>query len=124
MRETLATILSIASKIQALEAEKAKLEASVIADLKHDHIGQKTYDGKDYKITITTKINNKLDKAKLNAIWDTAGLELPINRSYAYTLREKDFDAVMSAGDPDLRALLADIVTQSPAKPHIKIEVK
>lgn len=117
------TYHGIKNQIKVLDSQAEKLAESIISAVGHDHIGQKTYDDllPSQKLTIITKENYTLDKAKLNATWDAT---LPINRSFSYTLREKDYKALVESGDASIKKRLFDIVTSKPAKPVIKLENK
>lgn len=108
----------VRAKMAALDQQERTLLAQIVAEAKHTKNSQKTYELYGYKVTIKTGDNATLDKAMLNASWHEG---MPINRSYAYTLRQKDYDAVMRSGSPELRRQLAMIVTTSPAKPSVKI---
>lgn len=112
---------SLGKQIAQLELAREKLAENIIKAIGHDHVGQKTYPLDGVKLTITTKENYTLDKARLNVEWSES---LPINRSYSYTLREKDFKAMMEHGSSEQKQMLAEIVTSKPAKPHIKMEWK
>lgn len=103
-----------------LEEEEAHLTAAIIKAAGHEKLGQATYELDGYKVTIKTGENVRLDKPLLNVKWHEG---MPINRSYSYTLRQKDFDAIMKSGTPEQKRELSEIVTTSPAKPAIKIEV-
>lgn len=105
--------------IATLEATEAHLVAQIIKASGHDKVGEATYDFEGKKIVIATKVNVTLDKAILNSAYDEW---MPINRSYAYTLRAKDYSAMMSHGTPAQRKLLATIVTTKAAKPSVKIK--
>lgn len=108
----------VRTKIAALETQEKAIVANIIALAKHNKLGQATYEILGKKITIKTGENVTLDKAMLNAMWSE---ELPVNRSFAYTLRQKDYDAIMKTGKPELRRQLAQIVTTSPAKPVVTV---
>lgn len=108
----------VRTKIAALETQEKAIVANIIKAVEHKKIGQATYEFLGKKITIKTGENYTLDKAMLNAMWSE---ELPINRVNAYTLRQKDYDAIMKTGKPELRRQLAQIVTTSPAKPVVTI---
>jgi hypothetical protein len=110
----------VRSEMQSLEKFEAALVAQIIAEAGHNKLGQSTYELHGAKVTIKTGENVRLDKAKLNTIWTEF---LPINRSYAYTIRQRDFDAMMTSGSSDQRRQLAEIVTTAPAKPIIKVEL-
>lgn len=112
---------ALCKQISQLELAKSKLADAIISGIGHDHIGQNTYSLDGLKATITTKVNYTLDKARLNVEWSD---EMPINRSFSYTLRERDFVAVMGHGAADAKMALAEIVTSKPAKPVIKLEFK
>lgn len=112
---------SLGRQIAQLELAREKLAENIISAIGHDHVGQKTYQLDGVKLTITTKENYTLDKSRLNVEWSES---LPINRSYSYTLREKDFKAMMEHGNSEQKQMLAEIVTSKPAKPHIKMEWK
>lgn len=108
----------VRSKISALQESELELMNAIIKESGHDKLGQATYDMDGAKVTIVTKENVTLDKALLNTIWKET---MPINRAYSYTLRQKDFDALMQNGTAAQRKLLAQIVTSKPARPTIKI---
>ena len=108
----------VRAQLTRLEAQEAALVAEIIKSAGHDKIGQATYDMDGNKVTIVTKENVTLDKAKLNVIWKET---MPINRTYSYTLRQKDYDAIMENGTAAQRKVLAQIVTTKPAKPVVKI---
>lgn len=112
---------SLGKQIAQLELARAKLAENIITTAGHDHTGQKTYQHDGLKVTITTKDNYTLDKARLNVEWSE---QLPINRSYSYTLREKDFKAMLEHGTSEQKQILSEIVTSKPAKPVIKVEFK
>lgn len=112
---------SLGRQIAQLELARSKLAENIILATGHDHIGQKTYQHDGVKVTITTKETYTLDKARLNVEWTEL---LPVNRSYSYTLREKDFKAMMEHGSSEQKQLLAEIVTSKPAKPVVKVEFK
>lgn len=119
---TLAELISDLESVRKRKAEIEETELSImriiIATVKHGPRGSKTYQSEGTKFTIKTGENYTLDKAKLNAIWTP---EMPINRAYSYTLREKDFNAIMATPGHELRSTLADVVTSKPAKPSITI---
>ena len=108
----------VRSKISALQESELELMNAIIKESGHDKLGQATYDMDGAKVTIVTKENVTLDKALLNTIWKET---MPINRAYSYTLRQKDFDALMQNGTAAQRKLLAQSVTSKPARPTIKI---
>ena len=105
-------------KLSELQEQEADLVFAIIKSAGHDKIGQATYEIEGEHITIVTKENVTLDKAKLNVIWKET---MPINRTYSYTLRKKDYDALMQNGTAAQRKLLAEIVTTKPAKPVVRI---
>lgn len=118
--------MHIIDKLMQLREQKAQIEEAelalmhqIIESAGHKSLGQKTYELDGRKVTIKTGENVTLDKAMLNTVWVD---ELPINRSYAYTLRQKDYEAIMQAGSPTMRKLLSQIVTTKPAKPVVKVE--
>lgn len=118
--------MHIIDKLTKIRAQKAELEEAelelmnqIIEAACHKKLGQKTYDLDGRKVVIKTGENVTLDKAMLNTVWVE---ELPINRSYAYTLRQKDYEAIMQAGSPTIRKLLSQIVTTKPARPTVKVE--
>ena len=111
----------VRSQLASLQAAELELMNAIIHESGHNKLGQATYDMDGAKVTIVTKENVTLDKALLNTIWKETML---INRAYSYTLRQKDFDALMQNGTAAQRKLLAQIVTTKPAKPTIKVEYK
>lgn len=114
-------LMQVRARIAALEGEEMALMRQIISVLKHEKDCQKTYDFEGRKVTVKTGVNATLDKARLNVEWKDT---MPINRSYAYTLRQKDFDALMQHGTPEQKKYMSEIVTTKPAKPSIKIEEK
>jgi hypothetical protein len=118
MTNPIIQLQEVRAKKTALEQQELTLMNQIIKEAKHTKLGQKTYDLYGQKVTIKTSDNVTLDKATLNACWTP---EMPINRSYGYTLREKDYAAVMKTGRVELRQQLAAIVTTKPARPSVKI---
>ena len=118
MTNPIIQLQEVRAKLAALEQQENTLMDQIIKEAKHTKQGQKTYELHGQKVTIKTGENVTLDKATLNAMWHEA---LPINRSYAYTLRSKDYEAIMRNGAPQLRQQLAAIVTTKPARPNIRI---
>jgi len=114
----IAQLQEVRRELKLLEEEEALLLTSIIKAAGHSKLGQSTYDLDGYKVTIKTSENVRLDKNLLNVKWHEG---LPINRSYSYTLRQKDFDALMKSGTPEQKMEIAEFVTTSPAKPQIKI---
>lgn len=112
-------LMQVRAKISALEGEEAELVRQIIQKSKHKGLGQKTYDMEGMKVVIKTGVNATIDKARLNVEWNAS---MPINRSYSYTLRQKDFDALMKHGTPEQKKYMSEIVTTKPAKPVVKIE--
>lgn len=119
MPNLLKELESTRTKIVQLEAIELTLMNDIIAANKHVHVGAKTYDFEGKKVTITTKENITLDKAVLNTIWEEW---MPINRSYSYTPRTRDMNAIMSHGTPAQRKILASVVTTKMAKPVVAIQ--
>lgn len=118
MTNPILQLQEVRAKLAALEQQELTLMTTIINEAKHTKTGQKTYDLHGQKVTIKTGENVTLDKATLNACWHEG---MPINRSFAYTLRQKDYEAIMRSGAPALRQQLAAIVTTKPARPSIKI---
>lgn len=118
MTNPLQSLQDVRNKIAALEQQELTLMAVLIKEAGHAKLGQKTYDLYGQKVTIKTGENVRLDKNILNAVWTEA---MPINRTYSYTLRQKDYEAQMKSGSPALRKQLAEIVTTSSAKPSVKV---
>jgi len=116
---TIDKLISVRIKLDALVAQELELMQELIDEAGHVKLGQATYTIDGRKITIKTGENVRLDKAILNATWVES---MPINRSYSYTLRQKDYEAIMKSGSPAQRKQLAEIVTTSPAKPSVKVE--
>lgn len=112
-------LMQVRRQIAALEATELALMQDIIAASGHKKIGGATYDIDGYKVKIETKETINLDKSLLDQVWT---VELPINRAFSYTPRKKDLDAAMMHGSPELRALLAKVVTTKPAKPVVKVE--
>lgn len=111
-------LTQVRTQLAELQEAELSLIHQIIEAAGHKKIGQKTYELDGRKVTIKTGENVTLDKSMLNTVWVD---ELPINRSYAYTLRQKDYEAIMQAGSPTMRKLLSQIVTTKPAKPVVKI---
>lgn len=118
MTNPILQLQEVRGKLAALEQQEITLMEQIIKEAGHTKQGQKTYDLYGQKVVIKTGENVTLDKATLNACWHEG---MPINRSYAYTLRQKDYEAIMKSGAPQLRQQLAAIVTTKPARPSIKI---
>lgn len=118
MTNPIQDLIAVRDKIASLEQQELTLMHQIIKDAKHDKLGQKTYEMHGAKVTINLRENVTLDKAMLDTVWNDA---LPINRSYAYTLRQKGFDAAMKSGTPEIKRLLGMVVTTKPARPSIKI---
>ena len=118
MTNILQDLIEVREKIAALENQETNLVERIIKAAKHTKTGQATYELFGQKVTIKTGENTTLDKALLNTVWKDT---MPINRSYAYTLRQKDYDAIMKAGTPAQKQLLASIVSTKPAKPSVTI---
>lgn len=118
--------MHIIDKLTQLREQKAQLEEAelllmtqIIESVGHKKLGQSTYDVDGRKVIIKTGENVTLDKAKLNVVWKET---MPINRSYSYTLRQKDYEAIMASGSPAQRKIMSEIVTTKPAKPSVKVE--
>lgn len=120
MTNFITRLQEVRSQLAALQAAELELMNAIIHESGHNKLGQATYDMDGAKVTIVTKENVTLDKARLNAIWTD---KMPINRKFDYDLRKKDFDALMQNGTAAQRKLLAQIVTTKPAKPVVKVEV-
>lgn len=108
----------IIRQIDQLEQAKSDLIQQMIEVTGHNKVGSATYELDGRKVLIKTDETYRLDKERLNLEWNP---DLPFNRSYAYTIRKKDYDASMTHGNPALRKLLSEIVTTAPAKPYVKI---
>lgn len=118
--------MKLIQELEAVRNRMAQDEATELAIMKdiikatgHNKIGAATYDFEGRRVTVTTKENITLDKALLNTIWDES---LPINRTYNYTVRTKDMNAIMSHGTPAQRKILTSVVTTKMAKPVVAIQ--
>lgn len=111
-------LTQIRAEMETLAAAELALMHQVIEVAGHKKLGQATYTIDGAKVTIKTGENVTLDKAMLNAVWAES---LPINREFAYRLREKEYKAIMSNGSPTMRKLLSQIVTTKPARPTVKV---
>ena len=120
MTNPIQELKEVREKIAVLEIKEAALVAQIIKEAGHTKIGEATYTLYGAKVKIATGENIKLDKALLNAVWKDT---MPINRTYSYTLRTKEYAAMMKSGTPAQKKMLAEIVTTSMAKPTVKIEV-
>lgn len=118
MTNFITRLQEVRSQIAALQAAELELMNAIIKESGHNKLGQATYDMDGSKVTIVTKESITLDKALLNTIWKDT---MPINRSYSYTLRQADFNALMENGTAAQRKLLAQIVTSKPARPSVKV---
>ena len=119
MKQLLDAYASITAQIAQLERSKDALMAQIIEQIGHDIVGQKTYDVDGEKVTVTTKETFSLDKARLAVGYPDW---MPVNTSTAYTLRTKEYQAIMEYGTSEQKSLLADVVTVKPAKPSIKVQ--
>lgn len=118
MRKLIEAYASLTVQIAQLERSRDALASQIISESGHDLIGQRTYEVDGCKFTVTTKENHTLDKARLSVDcpeW------LPVNRSVSYTLREREYKAMLEYGTPEQRDFLAEIVTTKPAKVQIKV---
>lgn len=111
-------LTQVRTQLAELQEAELSLMHQIIEAAGHKKLGQKTYELDGRRVTIKTGENVTLDKAMLNTVWDEW---MPINRSYSYTPRTKDLEAIMAHGNPEQRKLLASIVTTKPAKPVVKV---
>lgn len=120
MNQTLESLKQTRKQIEALGMIELGLMRQLIRELNHDKLGSKTYDIDGEKVVVKTGENIRIDKAKLSEVWTE---DMPFNRKYDYTIKQKEFDEVMKSGSVQERKALSELVTTSPAKPSIKIGV-
>lgn len=118
LKQLVDQLKEVRQELQQLSDEEAEIKSEIIHLVGHNRAGQGTYERDGVKVMIKTGENVRLDKSLLNVKWNES---MPINRSYDYTLRFRDFDAVMKSGTPEQKRELAEIVTTCPAKPVVKI---
>lgn len=118
MNQTLKELIDVRRQLDNLQSDELDLMRQLIRELNHDKLGSKTYDIDGEKVVIKTGENIRIDKAKLSEVWTE---DMPFNRKYDYTIKQKEFDEVMKSGSVQERKALSELVTTSPAKPSIKI---
>lgn len=118
MNQTLESLKQTRKQIEVLGMIELGLMRQLVRELNHDKLGSKTYDIDGEKVAIKTSENIRIDKSKLSELWTE---DMPFNRKYDFTIRQKEFDAIMQSGSVQERKVLSELVTTSPARPSIKI---
>ena len=120
MNQTLQSLKSLRISLAALADRELDLMRQLVRELNHDKLGSKTYDVDGEKVAIKTSENIRIDKTKLSEVWTE---DMPFNRKYDFSIKQKEFDEVMKSGSVQERKALAELVTTSPARPSINIGV-
>jgi len=108
-----------AARQARLEAEKLLLECmGKLADE-----GKQHQDTTWFRVTVTTRINRKVDSEILEKIQDQ--IPLPIRANVLRYKPELDLKEMryLQNNEPALYAILAQAITATPAKPSISVEV-
>ena len=120
MNQTLQSLKEVRTSLAALADKELDLMRQLVRELNHDKLGSKTYDVDGEKVAIKTSENIRIDKTKLSEVWTE---DMPFNRKYDFSIKQKEFDEVMKSGSVQERKALSELVTTSPARPSIKIGV-
>lgn len=113
----------VKDKIKALEVEQAGLVKAIIADLGHDHEGEKSYQVGTFKVTCRTPVIYSLDKKA----YESGDVYLmpefdPIESSTAYKINKAKLEAFLQTAPMSVRTSLSKLVTKKDGKPSVVIK--
>ena len=118
------TLENVNFQLAELKRIKEELEATIIKEVEHDKVGQKTYIFDKYALTVKTEYNYILNKKEYA---DLDGESLiperwnPIEETMVYKINKAQLKSAYEYAGDDVVALLDEFIKPSPAKPHIKI---
>lgn len=104
----------------AANKRRLDIEAQILALTGQKAEGAETHDAEGYKVTVTGKLNRKLDFAR----WEEIKTRIPANLHPIKLKPELDERGVkwLEANEPTLYAILAQALTITPAKTAISIK--
>lgn len=117
MKDILSKLDAVNKQIAELKLQKDDLEKLVMAAVSaHPDEGQRTYPFGEYKVTVKTSFNYKIDKDKFLAM----DLDEEIN-PIRVTKKYEVMPAVMRELKGKYGLLFSEFITETPAKPSITI---
>jgi len=116
----------LAKEIEALQEPRMELIQELIADLNHDHNGEKTHEVEEFKLTIKTPINYSLNTKAFEKIKDKVPEEYnPVSESIKYTVSKTKFEYFLENAPKRVKNLFFNdkvkIIVGKPGKQDIKI---
>lgn len=109
----------IKEKIEKLQAQKESLENIIKSELRHNQEGARTYETKNYKITVTTNKNYTVDKEKYKKVSGNFKYN-PIKEKISYTVSSTDYHKYYLRAPKDERKIIDDCIKISDAKLSVK----
>lgn len=102
--------------------ERVEIEAEILkrAEIKQKEQGSATTQVGDYKLTVTHKVNRKIDPAAWEAVRDQMREDLRAAVKYSPKLDEKGVKYIQE-NEPEQYRILAQAITNTPAKPALKL---
>ncbi|MFU8817398.1 MAG: hypothetical protein ACNA7W_18785 [Pseudomonadales bacterium] len=103
----------------AANHERIRIEQQMLPFLEQKAEGSVTSDVDGFKVTVTNRVNRKLDPA----VWSAVGEQIPAELRPIKTRIELDDVGVrwLMNNEPELYAIVATAITATPAKPGIKV---
>jgi hypothetical protein len=104
---------------QAAKALRVKLAVEIASKLAHPDEGSKTHTVEGFKVTISTRINRKVDWDALDVVVSAHDLHAPVR-----TKRELDLTGLKWCRDnePDYYNELAKTITATPGQPTVTVK--
>lgn len=121
--ESLCADLIRAKEIESSATEaRVAVERQIIEQLGLPDEGSKTNDAGNFKVTITQKINRKLDEKKWLTILDKIPEHLrPVKIVETYKLEDAGV-RYLKVNEPGYFRIMAAAIEEKPAKPSVKVE--
>lgn len=124
--EIIEKLQQINKEIKELIQLKENLEFSLQVILEHNVAGSCIYDIDNYKVTLTTGYNYRLDKEKyLDYLESSKKIDArftPVKQIMGYEINKKAIRDLAQYGTNEDKLLLANFITATDKKLHVKIE--
>jgi len=106
--------------IKALELEKCETEELLQLHFNHHMDGAKTYTAGNYKVTLTTGLNHRLNKEKYQEYKDRIKPEFdPVTEVIDYHLNKKLIRDCIANGTKEDRLLQSEFITSTEKKLNV-----
>lgn len=119
------TVFEMNNNIRELQEAKFALESKLIYLLDHrKEEGQESHKIGEYKITVKTGFNHKLDIKKYQEVAHLLPNKFdPVKTSVKYELNERDYRNIKEYATNETLLTISEFLTSTPSKPYVTIKM-